>query len=107
MNQQQERLKNAPERILRVKEKTRLPHPFSYTRKSSHTLYVRKLRELDQQEQFQMASDSSGAPLLHCGMRLDTRQHPREQKCQYHKTLLIDFAAQVQDLDYPAASTAA
>lgn len=51
MNQhQQGRLKNALERTPSVKEKTKLAHPFSYTGKSSHTLYVRKLRELDQQE---------------------------------------------------------
>lgn len=107
MNQQQERLKNAPERILRVKGKNRLPPPFSYTGKCSHTLYVRKFRELDQQNQFQTGSDSLGAPLLHYGMRLDTWQHLREQKCQYYKPLLIDLAGQVQDLDYLAASIAA
>lgn len=48
---------------------------FSYTGKSSHTLYIRKLRELDQQEQFQTGSDSLGATVLRCGMRLDTQQH--------------------------------
>lgn len=108
MNQhEQGRLKNALERIPSVKEKTKLAHPFSYIGKSSHTLYVRNLRELDQQEQFQTGSDSSGTALLHCRMRLDTQQHPRDQKCQYHKPLLTDFAGQLQDLDYPAASVAA
>lgn len=86
--------------------KNKLSHPFSYIRKSSHTLcQIFQVTWLG--EQFQTGSDFLGTSLLHCGTRLDTGQHLRALKCQYHKPLLTHLTGQGQDLKYPAASVAA